>query len=141
MSVKVDKFGDLDSNYKSKLTYFNISHPIGATPLRGYRSASEFAENLRAPIQIPIMGAGSILIRAIDLIQQCLFFLTTFVTFDFSHAKDHGIQVINDITNMLYTVVKTIFDTIVSAVELLSRSAATVIEGVAEVFSPYMNCR
>ncbi len=128
----------LRTNYQKKLRYFNVSHPIGKHPLTGYGSAGAFASNLRAPFQISIVGIGEILQSSIHCLENLLLLGTTFMTFDFPSAKNHGIEVINSITTMLYTAAKGIFDMVFSTLELLTRSAATVIEGAAEVASPFM---
>lgn len=140
MIGRLNGFNDLNRSYKKRLDFFGVSHPVGNKMLNGYRNATQFMDNLRAPFQIPIISAGGILRSAINCLQNILLLGITFLTFDFSKAANHGIEVINSITDMLYTSVRAIFDTFVSALELLTRSVATLVEGIGEVVAPYSDC-
>jgi len=126
----------LASHYKQTLLFFGINHPVGKRSFKGYDNAREFADNLKAPIEIPIVVLTNLLKAAINCLEHAVLLCINFLVFDFSHARDRGVDIINSLGVALYNLVKGFFYTIISTVELVTRSAATLVEGVAEVFSP-----
>ena len=138
MRGRINSYDDTRYFYNGRLRYFGMNHNVGANPLRGYHSAGQFASNLRAPFQIPIISIATILNCAVKLVENILLLGVTFATFDFEDSANHGIEIVNNVTTAIYTAVQCVFQTLISVFELFTRSAATLIEGVAEVLSPCM---
>ena len=138
MKHSLTNLNNLKNNYDCNLSFFGMNHHVGKRSFKGYDNAREFANNLKAPIEIPVIVLANLLKAAISCIEHTVLLCVNFLTLDFTNARDRGVEMINNVGFALYNAVKGFLDTIISIVELVTRSAATLVEGVAEVFSPYV---
>lgn len=134
MSGELNNFETIKSFYNRRMNLFGMKHQVGK-PFSGYYSAKEFANNLKAPFEIPVIVISNLLNNAISCLRHTALLCINFLVFDFQEARKHGNQIINSLTDALYNCIRGMVDTVLSAIELITRSAATVIEGVAEVCS------
>ena len=132
---KVYTYSETTTIYSQTLKRYGI-YQAWNNPLGGYSTARDFADNLKAPIEIPLCAAATILKSALTCAQSIAQLALNFLVFDFSKARNNGVNAVNAVALSLYSLVKGAFDTVFSLIELVTRSAATLVEGVVEVASP-----
>ena len=76
-------FNSLGRRYSNVLKARGMNHNVGAAPLTKYASFSEFRDNLKAPVEIPVILLGDTAYTILSCLQSCALLAVNFATFDF----------------------------------------------------------
>lgn len=118
MKRRLNNFFAMDALYTDTL----VNHGVRMRPankiISGYGNFKEFKDNLKAPIQIPLVILSSNLRAAIGLIENTIYLALNCVAMDFSDAHNNIISILNNVSSILYQSIRAVLDIVLSLIEL-----------------------
>ncbi len=125
MKRKLNNFFALDALYTDTFKNHGVNVRSVDKISSGYDNFKEFKDNIKAPIQIPLVTLSANLRAIIGCIENTAYLMVNVVAMDFSDAYNNVISILNDVSSILYQTLRAVFDIVLSLIELPVRSMIT----------------
>lgn len=118
MNRRLNNFFAMDAYYTDLLSNHGVKKRSIHKMTSAYDSFNDFKNNLKAPIQIPLVILSSNLKAIIGCIENTLHLAINLLTLDCSDAHNNCISILNNVSFMLYQSVRALVDMTVNLIAL-----------------------